>query len=76
MNSAPAVEALRFRRMPLLAAALCFALGDILSRSWHAPVLLAASTALLLLLVGISQWRAKSIAIVPALALWTVAGCW
>lgn len=76
MDSAPAVEALRFRRMPLLAAVLCFALGDILSRSWHAPVLLAGSTALLLLLAVLSQWRANRIAIVPALALWIVAGCW
>ena len=76
MDSAPAVEPLRFRRVPLLVAMLCFAIGDALARNWHAPFLLAASTALLLLLSGVSLWRATRVAGVPVLGLWIVIGCW
>jgi competence protein ComEC len=76
MDSAPAVEPLRFRRVPLLAAALCFAIGDIFARNWHAPCLLVASASLLLLLSVVSLWRVQRIAGVPVLGLWIVIGCW
>ena len=76
MDSAPAVEPLRFRRVPLLAAALCFAIGDAFARNWHTPFILAASTALLLVLSAVSQWRATRIAAVPVFGLWIVIGCW
>jgi competence protein ComEC len=70
------VEPLRLRRVPLLAAALCFALGDLLARRDQSPFLLVASTSLLFALSLWSIVRHKRIAIVPLLALWTALGCW
>lgn len=72
----PAVEPLALRRVPVLAAALCFAAGDAMARQWHAPALLAAETAALVLLTCVSLRRAPRVAWMPALALWAALGCW
>lgn len=76
MNSPPAVEPLRLRRVPLLAAALAFAVGDLLARQWHGPALLLTATSLLLAFTAVSLWRYPRVAAVPALALWVAVGCW
>lgn len=76
MNHPPAVEPLRLRRIPMLAAAFCFAAGILLARQWQPARLLTLATALLIALTLISLLRASRLAIVPALALWTVIGCW
>ena len=76
MDNPPAVEPLRFRRMPLLAAALCFAAGNILACRWHGPMLLATATAILLLVSFLALRRAPRVAVVPILAIWIACGCW
>ncbi len=76
----PRVEPLSFRRTPLLAAALCFALGESLTKLPHAsarPTLLLlfavlALTALTLLALR----RTLRLAIPAALALWIATGLW
>ena len=69
-------QRLRFRRMPLLAAACWFALGLALARNWQlAAVLLAAVLLLSGLLIVAMRWSLR-IAILPLAALWAVAGFW
>ena len=76
MNHPPAIEPFRLRRVPMLAAALCFAAGDLCARRWHGPMLLATATASLFFLALFSLYRAPRVAIVPALAFWMSLGCW
>lgn len=75
MDSPAAVEPLRLRRAPMLAAALCFAAGDLLARRWQPPALLVAALVLLFLFAVVSLWCAHRFAAAPVLALWVVAGC-
>jgi competence protein ComEC len=75
MDSPPAVESLRLRRVPMLAAALCFAAGDLLAKRWQPPALLVAALILTLTLAWMALARARSVAAVPVLALWAVVGC-
>lgn len=76
MNSSAAVEPLRLRRVPLLAAVLCFAAGDLLALRVHGPLLLISATTALLALAILSLRHAPRIALVPVLALWVAIGCW
>jgi competence protein ComEC len=76
MNSPLAVEPLRLRRVPLLAALLCFATGDLLAMRFHPPAQIAAATAILLALTLITLRKARRIALIPAFALWIAIGCW
>ena len=76
MDATPVVEPLRFGRVPMLAAALCFATGDLFALRWQSPLFIAAATLLLLLLAVASTLHAPRIAAVPALALWIAVGCW
>jgi competence protein ComEC len=59
----------------MLAAALCFATGDLMARHWQPPALLVSSFAIILLLAIVSLLWARRIAMVPVLALWAVVGC-
>jgi competence protein ComEC len=72
----PLVEPLRLRRIPLLAALTCFALGDLIGLRWQPTLLLAASTLLLLALSLLALRQAPRVAIVPVYALWIAIGCW
>jgi competence protein ComEC len=76
MNDAPVVEPLRLRRVPLMAAVVCFAVGDLIALRWQPPLLLVASTALLLALSILSLRKALRLAILPTYALWIALGCW
>jgi competence protein ComEC len=76
LNTPAAVEPLAFRRVPLLAAALAFACGDVCALRWHPPGLLYAATAFLLALTVASLRGAPRVAVVPALGLWMATGCW
>jgi competence protein ComEC len=76
MNLPPRVEPLRLRRIPLVAAALSFAAGDLLALHWHRPAQLVAATVLLLVLTLLSLRSAPRIAMLPVLALWVAVGCW
>jgi competence protein ComEC len=76
LDNPPPSEPLRFRRMPLLAAALAFSAGILLGRHPHGPALLAASTTALLLLSLLSLRLTPRIALLPILAAWTAIGCW
>src|ERR1700761_2840997 len=75
MDSPPAVDPPQMRGAPMLAAALCFAAGDLLAHRWQPPALLATALLLVLLLSIAGLLWARRIAIVPVLALWVVVGC-
>jgi competence protein ComEC len=74
------VEPLAFRRSPLLAAALCFALGEALTQIPHtAPrpaVLLIVGTCILAGLTLLALRRAPGTAVPAVLAVWMAAGLW
>src|SRR6201992_348489 len=75
MDSPPAVDPPQMRGAPMLAAALCFAAGDLLAHRWQPPALLVTALLLVLLLSIAGLLWARRIAIVPVLALWVVVGC-
>lgn len=74
------VEPLRLRRAPLLAAAVCFALGESLAllppREPRLVILLAPATTMLLALVLLALRRAQAIAPLCVAALWIATGLW
>ncbi len=74
MANPPPVEPLRFRRAPLLAAAIAFAAGTRLPHQFPSFILLAL--ALLLALTLLALHKSPRLAPIPTLALWAVAGCW
>jgi competence protein ComEC len=76
LYDSPVVEPLRLRRVPLLTACACFAIGDLLAIRWQPTLLLAAAALLLFVLSLISLRNAARVAIVPTYALWIVLGCW
>jgi competence protein ComEC len=76
MNGRSAVETLRLRRVPLLAAVVCFGVGDVLARHWRPALVVVSATALLLALAVFAYRKSLRVAIVPTLALWAVVGCW
>jgi competence protein ComEC len=76
MDDVAVVEPLRFRRVPMLAAAACFAVGDVLARRWQMPVYLLTAFVLMLALAMFSLWSARRVSVLPVLGLWVVAGCW
>lgn len=76
MDNPPAVEPLRLRRVPMLAATLCFATGELLARRSHSPLLLLISILLLFSLTLLSLRKAARIAVIPAMGLWIALGCW
>jgi competence protein ComEC len=76
LYDSPVVEPLRLRRVPLLTACACFAVGDLLAIRWQPTLLLAAAALLLFVLSLISLRNAARVAIVPTYALWIVLGCW
>jgi competence protein ComEC len=76
LYNSPVVEPLRLRRVPLLTACACFALGGLLALRWQPTLLLAAATLLLFTLSLISLRKAPRVAIVPVYALWIAIGCW
>lgn len=74
------VEAIRFRSAPLLAAAVCFALGEAFTKllpSISRPtVLLFLATTALAGLTLLALRKTLRLAILPIAALWIVAGLW
>ena len=74
MDSPPAVDPPQLRGAPMLAAALCFAAGDLTARHWQPPALLFTALLLVLLLSIAGLLWARRIAVVPVLALWVVVG--
>jgi competence protein ComEC len=76
LYDSPVVEPLRLRRVPLLTACTCFAIGDLLAVRWQPTLLLATAALLLFALSLISLRKAARVAIVPTYALWIVLGCW
>jgi len=70
------LEHLRFRRAPLLAAAIWFALGEVMERSWRPGVVLLPAV---LLMLGLCVWGlrgAMRVVLVPVAGLWMVVGMW
>jgi competence protein ComEC len=76
MNTPPHVQPLPLRRIPLVAVAFCFAVGDVLAHRWHPPATLAAATGLLFAIALLSLHKAPRLALVPIFALWVAVGCW
>ena len=79
-RTASRLEPLRFRRAPLLAAALCFALGESLLKLPPAmprlTVLLFGGTTALAALTLLALRQTLRLAILPIAALWIAAGLW
>jgi competence protein ComEC len=67
---------LEFRRAPLLAAAVWFALGELAGRNGRPVVFLVVGLILLVGLVVISLRRTLRIAAVPLAGVWMVVGMW
>ena len=74
------VEPLRLRRMPLLAAALCFAVGEAVSKLPPADsrptILLFVGCIALAALAVLALRHSLRIAALPLAALWIAAGLW
>ena len=76
MDWPPPVEPLRFRRVPMLVAALAFASGILCARQWHGPLALLGSLIGLFALFWVSSRRAPRMRWLVVLAVWAVVGCW
>jgi len=75
MRFRPPVERLSLRRVPMVAAAICFAGGILAEQKLHAPTLLLLSAlAACAALTGISLRLAVRVAWVPVGAVWLVLG--
>jgi competence protein ComEC len=74
------VDLLQFRRAPLLAAAICFALGEAFTKippAIHRPaILLLAGTTALIALTILALRRAQRLSVFAVGALWIAAGLW
>ena len=74
------VEPLRFRRIPLLAAVLCFAIGESLTKlptpNARPIILLLLAVLALIALTDIALRRAFLLAVPAVLTLWIAAGLW
>jgi competence protein ComEC len=74
------VEPLHLRRMPLLAAALCFALGESVGKlppsNSHPTILLLLATVALAALTLLALHRDLCITILPVAAIWVATGLW
>ncbi len=74
------VEPLRFRRAPLLAAALCFAIGEAIPKltppASRPAILLVGAAIALASLTAVALHRASRIALLPIAALWIATGLW
>jgi competence protein ComEC len=74
------VEALCFRRAPLLAAALCFAIGEaftkLLPSTSRATILLVLAAIALAALTLLALRQAIRLTILPIAVLWIAAGLW
>ncbi len=79
-SHAAQVEPLRFRRAPLLAAAVCFALGESLTKlpppTPRPTSLLLLAVVALFALTLLTLRRAIRLAVLPVTALWIAAGLW
>src|ERR1700679_1889078 len=76
LYDSPIVEPLRLRRVPLLAALTCFALGDLIAINWQPTLLLATATLLLFALSLFALRKTPRVAILPIYTLWIAVGCW
>jgi competence protein ComEC len=76
----PRVEPLSLRRAPLLAAALCFALGESFTKiqppTSRPTILLLFAVLALVILTLLSLRRTLRLAILPIAALWIATGLW
>lgn len=78
-DSGPRVERLRFRRAPLLAAALSFCAGDLLAQpalAWRPAVVMSLFAIVLVVLTLFMNRQSPRLALLPLLALWVVVGFW
>lgn len=62
--------------MPLLAAAVAFAFGEVLARTWHPAIVLLACVALAILLLPWALRSSLRTATLPIAVFWLVAGIW
>ena len=70
------VEALAFRRNPLLLGAVCFAVGEWVGRGGRPAVVLALGLGLLMGLVAVAGRWGWRVVVVPVAGVWMVVGMW
>ncbi|MCU1322367.1 MAG: internalization-related competence protein ComEC/Rec2 [Acidobacteriaceae bacterium] len=68
------VEPLEFRRVPLLAAAICFALGEVAARNGRPAVLLLIALVVLAGLVLLALRSGLRVVLVPLAGVWMLVG--
>ncbi len=71
-----AVEPLSLRRAPLLAAALCFALGEVLGSRWQPPAVLLFALLGLIVLVLVGLRHKAWPGVFAVAGVWIVTGLW
>lgn len=69
-------EPLEFRRAPLLAAAVWFAVGTVMARHWQPAIILLGALILLAGLTTVALRGWLRVAIVPLAGVWIVVGMW
>ncbi len=62
--------------MPLLAAAIWFALGELLAHHWLPAILLLTAFLLMVVLTALTLHRCLRIAVIPLAGVWMVVGMW
>ncbi len=71
------MERLRFRQAPLLAAAVWFAVGEVLARfAWRPGIVFLVAVGMML---GLTAWALRGslrVALLPVAGLWVVVGMW
>ncbi|HZY63966.1 MAG TPA: ComEC/Rec2 family competence protein [Edaphobacter sp.] len=70
------VKRLRFGDAPLLAAAICFALGEVMARHRHPVIILALALAVLCAIAFIALRWSLRVAVLPVMAVWIAIGMW
>ena len=73
------MEALEFRRAPVLMAACWFAVGEVMARRWQPPMvlLLALAACVALTVVALRRsLRLTRVAVLTLAAVWMVVGFW
>ena len=70
------MEALEFRRAPVLVATCWFALGEVMARRWQPPVVLLGALVVLCGLTVVALRFSIRVSIVPLAGVWMMVGLW
>jgi len=75
-RAAARVEALEFRRAPVLMAACWFAVGEVMARRWQPPMVLLIALMACVALTVVALRRSLRLAVLTVAVVWMVVGFW